>query len=89
MSLCCLLSVPSCVKLVGSRCVCMVGRLFVSSGLLMLGRFPMVPGGPEGFFDPNLGGARRGFRSLPIVSSTTKKGARPKPTPLRTVQSNG
>jgi hypothetical protein len=50
MSLCCLLSVPSCVKLVGSRCVCMVGRLFVSSGLVMLGRFPMVPGGVRGMF---------------------------------------
>jgi hypothetical protein len=50
VSLCCLFSVPSGVKLVGSRCVCMVGGLFVKSGLVMLGRFPMVPGGVRGMF---------------------------------------
>ena len=48
MSLRCLLSVPSGVKLVGSRCVCMVGRLFVKSGLGMLGRFRVVSDGVRG-----------------------------------------
>ena len=47
-SLRCLLSVPSGVKLVGSRCVCMVGRLFVKSGLVMLGRFRVVSDGVRG-----------------------------------------
>lgn len=42
MSLCCLFSVPSGVKLVGSRCVCMVCRLLVNSGLVMFGRFRVV-----------------------------------------------
>jgi hypothetical protein len=50
VSLRCLLSVPSGVKLVGSRCVCMVCRLLVMSGLVMLGRFAMVPGGVRAMF---------------------------------------
>ena len=50
VSLRCLLSVASGVKLVGSRCVCMVCRFLVKSGLVMLGCFPMVPGGVRAVF---------------------------------------
>ena len=50
VSLRCLLSVPSGVKLVGSRCVCMMCRLLVLSGLVMLGCFRVVPGGVRGMF---------------------------------------
>jgi hypothetical protein len=46
----CLFSVPHGVNLVGSRCVCMVCRLLVMSGLVMLGRFPMVPRGVRAMF---------------------------------------
>jgi hypothetical protein len=45
VSLRCLFSVAFGVNPVGSRCMCMVCRFLVKSGLVMLGRFPMVPGG--------------------------------------------
>ncbi|MGA8688799.1 MAG: hypothetical protein ACLQF1_16365 [Methyloceanibacter sp.] len=50
VSLRCVLSVPSGENLVGSRCVCMVRRLFVMSSLVMLGRFPVVPRGVSALF---------------------------------------
>jgi hypothetical protein len=50
VNLCCLLSVPSGVKLVGSRYVRMMCRFLVMSGLMMLGRFPVVSGGVRAMF---------------------------------------
>jgi hypothetical protein len=45
MSLHCLFSVPSAVNHMGPRCMSMVGRLLVISGVVMLRRFPVVAGG--------------------------------------------
>jgi hypothetical protein len=45
MSLHCLFSVPSAVNHMGPRRMSMVCRLLVISGLVMLGRFPVVAGG--------------------------------------------
>ena len=45
MSLRCLFSVPSAVNHMGPRRMSMVCRLLVISGLVMLGRFPVVAGG--------------------------------------------
>ena len=45
MSLHCLFSVPSAVNYMGPRCMSMVCRLLVISGVVMLGRFPVVAGG--------------------------------------------
>ena len=50
VNLCCLLSVASGMKLVGSRYVCMMCRFLVMSGLMMLGRLPVVPGGVRAMF---------------------------------------
>jgi uncharacterized membrane protein len=46
----CLLSVPMGVKLVGARCEGMMCRFLVMSGLIMLGRFPVVSGGVRAMF---------------------------------------
>jgi hypothetical protein len=50
MGLRCLFSVSSGVMPVGGRCVSMVRRLLVISGLVMLGRFSVVPGSMRGMF---------------------------------------
>jgi hypothetical protein len=50
VSLRCLLSVHSGVKLVATRSVCMVCRLLVMAGLVMLGRFPVMLGGVRAVF---------------------------------------
>jgi len=42
--------VPSGVNRVTPRCVSMVSRLLVMSSLVMLGCFPVVPGGMRGVF---------------------------------------
>lgn len=46
----CFFSMPSGVISVGIRCVSMVRRLLVISGLVMLGRFSVVPGSMRGMF---------------------------------------
>ena len=46
----CLFSVPSGVNHVASSCVSMVRCLLMKSGLMMLGRFPMVAGGMRKMF---------------------------------------
>ena len=50
MSRRCLFSVPSAVNHMGPRCMSMVCRLLVISGLVMLGRFPVVAGGMRQMF---------------------------------------
>ena len=45
VSLHCLFSVPSAVNNMGPRCMSMVCRLLVISGLMMLGGLPVVAGG--------------------------------------------
>ena len=45
-----LFGVPSSMNHVTSRCVSMVCRLLVMSGLVMLGRFPVVAGGVREMF---------------------------------------
>jgi hypothetical protein len=46
----CFFSMPSGVISVRIRCVSMVRRLLVISGLVMLGRFSVVPGSMRGMF---------------------------------------
>jgi hypothetical protein len=50
MRLRCIFSVPSGVNRVTPRCVSMVSRLLVMSSLVMLGCFPVVPGGMRRVF---------------------------------------
>lgn len=50
MSLSSLFSMHSGVKLMASRYVCMVCRLLVTSGLVMLGRVLVVPDGVHAVF---------------------------------------
>jgi hypothetical protein len=45
VSLHCLFSVPSAMNDVSPRCVSMVRRLLVMSGLVMFGRLPVMAGG--------------------------------------------
>jgi hypothetical protein len=50
VSLCCLFRVPSGMNRVGPRCVRVVCRLLMMSGIVMLGRFPVVAGGMRVMF---------------------------------------
>ena len=50
VSLHCLFGVPSGVNNMGPRCVSMVCRLLMTSGLVMFGRFPVVASGMRQMF---------------------------------------